>query len=1064
MGKDIAVLDTRQISEMENSLNFANNFIFKNYLLDIKDKEIQNVPDSINDIEFRSSVRIFEVEKIVYNEKEETLEKLQSLYNAILHQDSSVFIILIGEKEHCKLYLGVKNNLKENSVTIASNTLQKSLLGNFPGIKLSNMVNSEITELVEKNIISNEKNYISCSTGIPSLKDKENKDKYTQGLEKYIEAMKGMEYTILLLADPISDMKMEEIVTGYHQLYSSLSLFEKNQTTLGLNESATLTEGLTETLTKSISKGISLSHGATHTKSSTKGSNTDTSGFVGMGAGATIGAILGGPVGAVVGVMAGKMFAGGLYSKNKSHTEAETTTDTKTKTETNTFSEGESKNKSNTQTTGSSQTIQLNSQNKAVKEMLKKIDEQLERIKTAKNLGMWNFGAYFVSDNYETSKIAANTYNSVMRGEDSGAEKSSIINWNNNDKEKLLSVKKYLSKFSHPIILLHNEPSLPLKEITPSSLITGKEITVALGLPRGSVPGLPVIKQAEFGREVHFLNEAENKKKLLVGKVFHLGKKEAVEVNLDLKSLTGHTFITGSTGSGKSNTIYTILDKALSENKKFLVIEPAKGEYKNVFGGRKDVLVFGTNPQFYPLLKLNPFKFPVEIHVLEHVDRLIEIFNASWPMYAAMPAVLKKAVERIYIKTGWDLKSSIYLGESITYPSFKDLLEELPEVISGSAYSEELKGNYIGALVTRVESLVNGITGMIFSKREMDNKVLFDENCIIDLSRIGSSETKSLLMGIIFLKLQEYRMTSNEMNQDLKHITVLEEAHNLLRKTSSSQSGEGANLQGKSVEMISNAIAEMRTYGEAFIIADQAPGLLDEAVIRNTNTKIIHRLPDQTDRELVGKAANLNEDQIIELSRLETGVAAVYQNNWLEPVLCKINFFNDMQAYSYQHDVKAQFDNDKKHRTELLHFLLQYRISENDRINLDEIEFNKLGDWIKQQDMSVENIKILIGSINNYIKKENVSIWDEEKFEVSSKIIGELIDIDNLFIRSNKSVDSLNEWTQAVKFDLKKYAEVQSEYELQLVQSVLREKTIREESFKNTYFTWVEHVRKGDIL
>ena len=98
--------------------------------------------------------------------------------------------------------------------------------------------------------------------------------------------------------------------------------------------------------------------------------------------------------------------------------------------------------------------------------------------------------------------------------------------------------------------------------------------------------------------------------------------------------------------------------------------------------------------------------------------------------------------------------------------------------------------------------------------------------------------------------------------QTYDHITVLEEAHNILRRTSIEQSAEGSNILGKSVEMISNAIAEMRTYGEGFIIADQAPGLMDMSVIRNTNTKIIMRLPDQADRELVGKAANLNDDQI----------------------------------------------------------------------------------------------------------------------------------------------------------------------------------------------------------
>lgn len=135
-------------------------------------------------------------------------------------------------------------------------------------------------------------------------------------------------------------------------------------------------------------------------------------------------------------------------------------------------------------------------------------------------------------------------------------------------------------------------------------------------------------------------------------------------------------------------------------------------------------------------------------------------------------------------------------------------------------------------------------------------------------------------------------MVSEKENASLSHVTVLEEAHNILKRTSTEQSGEGSNLLGKSVEMLSNAIAEMRTYGEGFVIADQSPNMLDMSAIRNTNTKIIMNLPEESDRILVGKSANLNDDQILEISRLKQGVAVIYQNNWLEAVLCQISKFD----------------------------------------------------------------------------------------------------------------------------------------------------------------------------
>lgn len=580
-----------------------------------------------------------------------------------------------------------------------------------------------------------------------------------------------------------------------------------------------------------------------------------------------------------------------------------------------------------TATVGCNESITQSFTNFNIKHLLENLEKQMERMDVSSALGMWDFAAYVVSKDNDITNNVAHMYEALTQGEDSFMSHSAINTWRGDistdfDQElasdddlakakisaQAKEIFKYVRSFQHPVFslsegLIETDSTFlvyPLR-VTPTTALSGKELAYSLNFPAKSVSGLPVLECASFGRNISTYDlPTESGPLFNLGCIFHMNHEENMLVKLDSNSLASHIFITGSTGSGKSNTVYQLLNEAKTLNKNFLVIEPAKGEYKKIFGNMEDVSVYGTNPNFSDLLKLNPFSFPKEIHILEHLDRLVEIFNVCWPMYAAMPAVLKEAIEKSYEDAGWDLTNSTN-PNGVEYPTFADIAQNIKIIIDTSEYDAENKGAYKGSLLTRLKSLTNGLNGQIFTaKNTISDADLFDKNVIIDLSRVGSQETKSLLMGILVLKLQEYRMAKGDMNAELKHITVLEEAHNLLKRTSTEQSAESANLAGKSVEMLTNAIAEMRTYGEGFIIADQAPALLDMAVIRNTNTKIIMRLPDLSDRELVGKAANLNEDQIIELAKLPRGVAAVYQNEWVEAVLCKVNHFKTTNTtYDY---------------------------------------------------------------------------------------------------------------------------------------------------------------------
>ena len=695
----------------------------------------------------------------------------------------------------------------------------------------------------------------------------------------------------------------------------------------------------TEGKSKSTSESESTSSGTSHSVSQ---ENAAAKAVKGVAAAATlVGAALapftGGASMAVGGIVSGAVgMAGSFISRSESNGTSQSETNSKTYSSSKNWSDSsnQSTTEANGTTNSSGEGMTVTMHNKTVEDMLERINKQLKRMDEFESLGMFECAAYFTSEDQYAAEMAAATYKALMRGENSGVEVAAINLWGQGQ-QQTEQVGQYVANFIHPVFW-YNGPAGRL-QVTPCSLVSGNELAIHMGLPRRSVCGLPVVEHADFGKEVVSYNQKEEGADLLLGKIFNMGSVCKNTVRLNRNSLAMHTFVTGSTGSGKSNTVYEILSQLDAGGVNFMVVEPAKGEYKNVFGNRSDVHVYGTNPKITELLRINPFRFPEGIHVLEHIDRLTEIFNVCWPMYAAMPAVLKDAMLQAYEVCGWDLQTSENEYSEELFPTFQDLLTELVDVINRSAYDQEVKSNYRGSLETRVRSLANGLNGQIFSANEIPEKILFDENVIIDLSRVGSAESKALIMGILIMRLNEYRMTScTEMNAPLRHVTVLEEAHNILRRTSTEQSEEGSNVAGKSVEMIANSIAEMRTYGEGFIIADQSPSAVDISAIRNTNTKIIMRLPDEQDRQLAGKAAALKENQLDEIARLPKGVAVVYQNDWVEPVLCKIGKF-DGEEKPYVH--KRTFDNIKTASGEklLLQNLLKKEEGESLELNIQQL-------------------------------------------------------------------------------------------------------------------------------
>ncbi|MBC8500055.1 MAG: DUF87 domain-containing protein, partial [Candidatus Atribacteria bacterium] len=101
--------------------------------------------------------------------------------------------------------------------------------------------------------------------------------------------------------------------------------------------------------------------------------------------------------------------------------------------------------------------------------------------------------------------------------------------------------------------------------------LTTEEVAILMSLPYREVPGLKISEVADFNLnppEIDGIN---------LGKLLYRGEILPTPVSISSQSLTRHTFVTGLTGSGKTNSCLALLIDAYKEKGlNFLVIDPAK--------------------------------------------------------------------------------------------------------------------------------------------------------------------------------------------------------------------------------------------------------------------------------------------------------------------------------------------------------------------------------------------------------------------------------------------------------------------------------------------------------
>ena len=257
------------------------------------------------------------------------------------------------------------------------------------------------------------------------------------------------------------------------------------------------------------------------------------------------------------------------------------------------------------------------------------------------------------------------------------------------------------------------------------------------------------------------------------------------------------------------------------------------------------------------------------------------------------PQVLAAALTRCYEQAGWDLVTGqpATPGVQPAYPGLEDLQAAAMAVVSEIGYGREVADNVRGFVTVRIGACGWGPpAGSSTAATPSTSPACSARNVVLEIEDAGDDRDKAFLMGAVLIRLTEHlrlrhRAEGPAAAPGLRHLTVIEEAHRLLRQP---PPGTGAGPAAQAVEMFADLLAEVRAYGEGLVIAEQIPAKLIPDVIKNTAVKVVHRLPAADDRDAVGATMNLHQAQSEYLVTLPPGEAAVHADGMDYPLLARM--------------------------------------------------------------------------------------------------------------------------------------------------------------------------------
>ena len=761
-----------------------------------------------------------------------------------LHAWGYRLLFLLQRKDgETNLYLGTMSKNRDFTPEDAIDQLKQATSGSMPGVELLEV--DEEKALKNIHLTLNEYKAMGAVTGLPSFANGETQG-VLQTLDPLAFGVKGSRnedrpFSLLVISDPINDRETNDIINKMRELGSKIhsdvnrvvnegqSRGESKQKGLNQFGAANLGEILTTILSKSLG---------------------------------TAGKLLG----AAVGI--------GLGNLNK------------------TVSENVS---------FSINTTYLDKFAQYAEELTEK---HIERMKQGRNLGYWNVGVYIFGQNNKDIATVGGMLRSIYAGKESYVEPIRVHLLNSK------SGAMEIVKGSFGMIPLYNQNDPEMNEDSQwhifgkqyqylSTPMNTKELALTTSLPKRDVPGLRFVKTA-----VRFANNppvVTGDDTICFGNLVDMGVEQKTEYKVDLNDFVRHTLVCGSTGSGKSYTCKRILSEMLKKKIPVLVIEPAKDDYvrwalemnKHLPEDMQFKIYMPGCDEFeghkLEQLKINPFQpaaiKDAKVDMTARCENLVSLLNASLPTSDILPVLVDETVSYLYGRFyRYDFLTGRPMAQPSEYPELFQLTQAAEIILKNKNYETKVQNNLMACLQTRFQYLTRGTRGQLLNvKKSTDYSEIFDRPTIINVSNISAAKDKALIMSIIMLSLYEYRK-SKYMNdaeyrklasQDkLLHITLVEEAHNVLLKPEGSSAGTG-DPQRVVADLFSTMLSEIRSYGQGLMIVDQVPTRLIPDAIKNTNYKIVHRLTAPDDCEIMSRSLSLRDEQKALIPALQQGHAVV---------------------------------------------------------------------------------------------------------------------------------------------------------------------------------------------